>query len=99
MTIPASGPDAVNASATFYKYATLAALETAFTSGELAGKITRRIVSMSDVVLVVKRAGTGDTVAWPIATNVPEEIQITGFTASGSTAASISASAPIKVYL
>lgn len=100
MTTPASGPDAVNSSGKFYAYSTLAALETAFnTGGELAGKMTRMIISMSDVVLVVKRAGTGDTVAWPIATNVPEPIQITGFTASGSTAASISSSLPIKVYL
>lgn len=100
MSSPNNTLDAVVSSPVFYKYASLAALETAFTAGnELAGKTTRRILSMSDVVLVVTRAGTGDTVAWPIATNVPEEIQITNFTASGSTAASISASAPIKVYL
>jgi len=100
MASPNNVLDAVTSSGTFYKYATLAALETAFTAGnELAGKTTRRIVSMSDVVLVVTRADTGDTVAWPIATNVPEDIQIRGFTASGSTATNISASAPIKVYL
>lgn len=95
-----SSPNGIESSPDFYKYSTLADLETAFTAGNpLYGKTTRRIVSMSDVVLNVTKAGTAGTIAWPIATNVPEEIQITGFTAAGSTATSISATLPIKVYL
>jgi hypothetical protein len=100
MSSPNNVLDAVNSSGTFYKYATLAALETAFTAGnELYGKTTRMIVSMSDVVLNVTRVDDNTAIAWPIAANVPEPIQIKGFTASGSTATNISASAPIKVYL
>lgn len=98
MSNPASGPDSLGASGGFYRYDSLALLETAFTSGELKGKMTREIKTGSDGTIIVTRATDGEDVTWPFTAGNPEPIQITGITASGSTL-SPSSTLPVKVYL
>lgn len=93
-----ANPDALYSSPDFEAYTTLAALETAFTSGARKGQLTRRIVCMSGGTLKLRPGVSGaSTIDWVFDAGVPEDIQAGAFTAAGSTVAP-SASLPIKVY-
>lgn len=94
-----SNPDTITPSGEVAVFSSVAALVTAFTAGgTYAGRVTRRVVAMSDGLMKTILAGSGGaTVDLVYAANVPEEIQAVGFSATGATL-SPSASAPIKVY-
>lgn len=94
-----TGPDGIGPSPTYYQYASLAALQTAFAAGgELAGKIVRAVRCSSDCVLNITRPNSAGAIAWVCKAGEFEPVQFVGFTSSGSTG-SPSSTDPIKVYL
>lgn len=97
MTV-ATGPDSIQSSGDAKQFASVAALVTAFESGgSCAGRITRRIVTQSAGVMQVKLTGNGTAFDWYFTAGFPEELQCTGFTATGATLAP-DATHPISVY-
>lgn len=98
-----TGPDSTGPAPDYYIFSSLAALETAFQSGgSLYRKLPRAVLCHADATLVITKVSgqnAGQTIAWFCKADIREDVQFGGFTASGSSGASISASAPIKVYL
>lgn len=92
-----ANPDSLSSSGNFEAFATLAALEAAFASGNRKGQVTRKIVCMSGGTLKLRPAAQSAVIDWVFDVGVPEDIQVTAFTAAGSTVAP-TASLPIKVY-
>lgn len=93
-----ANPDSLSSSGDFEVYASLAALEAAFASGARKGQITRWVTVMAGGLLKCKPAGNGASVQDMVfGAGVREEIQCSGFTATGSTA-TVSAAQPVKVY-